>query len=200
MLAKVEGGRRARKARTREVILDVAKRLFEERGYEATTMRDVASAAGIAPGTIFVHFPDKGSLLIEALLDDFARVDPALFETMPEGLENRVMHMVGGALDYWTSRPELSRVMIREMWRVGGEAGARYRAEVRDLVARAAAVLDEAKGREIREDVDTTLVAQSIYDVQTMVLMRHVGDGQLDREAILDEIRRFVRMLTRGIG
>ena len=45
------------KQRTRERLLDVAATLFAERGLAATTTLEVARAAGVSHGTVFVHFP-----------------------------------------------------------------------------------------------------------------------------------------------
>jgi len=49
----------------REAIVDVAVRLFGEKGYNATTMRDIAKAVGILPGSLYAHIDSKETLLIE---------------------------------------------------------------------------------------------------------------------------------------
>ncbi len=51
------------KAVTRERILRAARRLFAEKGYEATTTRDIAQAAEIATGTLFNYFPTKEAIV-----------------------------------------------------------------------------------------------------------------------------------------
>jgi len=51
------------KAATRKTILDAARRLFAENGYEATATRDIARAARIASGTLFNYFPTKEAIL-----------------------------------------------------------------------------------------------------------------------------------------
>ena len=45
------------------LLLDESARLFRERGYEGTTVRDIARAAGILPGSIYAHFATKDELL-----------------------------------------------------------------------------------------------------------------------------------------
>jgi AcrR family transcriptional regulator len=55
--------RERNKRRTRETIARVALELFGERGYEATTLVDVAEAAGVAPSTLHAYFPTKDALL-----------------------------------------------------------------------------------------------------------------------------------------
>ncbi len=51
----------------RESILAEAARLFRERGYQGTTVRDIAAAVGIQPGSLFHHFASKEQLLVEML-------------------------------------------------------------------------------------------------------------------------------------
>lgn len=49
---------------TREKILEAALRLFRKRGFERTTMRDVAKAAGVALGAAYYYFPSKDALVL----------------------------------------------------------------------------------------------------------------------------------------
>ena len=49
--------------RTEQRILDVATELFYEKGYHATTMREVAAGVGIKAGSLYNHFPSKEELL-----------------------------------------------------------------------------------------------------------------------------------------
>jgi len=44
-------------------VLDAAARLFAEKGYSATSMRDIALACGMLPGSLYYHFAAKESLL-----------------------------------------------------------------------------------------------------------------------------------------
>lgn len=47
-----------------ELILLAAARLFAERGYEATSVRDIAAAVGVRPGSIYHHYPSKEDLFV----------------------------------------------------------------------------------------------------------------------------------------
>ncbi|GAA1936298.1 TetR/AcrR family transcriptional regulator [Streptomyces durmitorensis] len=56
--------RAQRRVETQRTIQAHAVRLFTERGYDATTMTDVAEAAGVSPMTVYRHFPTKEDLVL----------------------------------------------------------------------------------------------------------------------------------------
>lgn len=56
-------GRRAKGEQTRQLILETALRLFQERGYAETTMRAIATEAGVAVGNAYYYFDSKEHLI-----------------------------------------------------------------------------------------------------------------------------------------
>ena len=57
------------KQRNRIVILDAARSVFVEIGYDAATVRDIVGRTDLAPGTFYNYFPDKRSVLL-ALVEE----------------------------------------------------------------------------------------------------------------------------------
>jgi AcrR family transcriptional regulator len=63
--ARPEAGRRAQnKEATRDRIVAVALQLFQSKGFDATTTREIARRAGIAEGTVFNYFPTKDDIAL----------------------------------------------------------------------------------------------------------------------------------------
>ena len=73
---------------TRQQILLVAASLFREKGYKATTLRDVAERAGMGAGSLYYHFDSKDAILREVLEVGIATIDEAVraaVASLPEG-------------------------------------------------------------------------------------------------------------------
>lgn len=69
-MASTERRAREREA-TRSLIMDAAREMFAERGYEAVTMRAIAEKIEYTPTAIYHHFRDKEELLAEVCAQDF---------------------------------------------------------------------------------------------------------------------------------
>ena len=109
-------GRRPGDSGTREAIRAAAVRLFAEQGYDRTSMRAVAAAAGVDPKLVAHYFGSKQQLFVSVVELPF---DPAVVGVLedPEG-RRRLTGLIRAA----ASEPEAAR-MVREL--VGREVFAR---------------------------------------------------------------------------
>lgn len=72
---------------TRQAILLAAARIFAARGYEAATIRDIASAVDLLPGSLYHHFASKDALIEELYRAGIDHIIGAVQEAV-EGLDN----------------------------------------------------------------------------------------------------------------
>jgi AcrR family transcriptional regulator len=93
----------------RQAVLDAARELFSELGFERTTMRAVAARAGVDPALIYHYFDDKDGLLFAALQPpaDAATVFAGLAATADRAGEELVRRLIG----LWEERPEIREQM-----------------------------------------------------------------------------------------
>jgi AcrR family transcriptional regulator len=102
----------------REAIVDVAVRLFGERGYNATTMRDIAKAVGILPGSLYAHIDSKETLLIEIVekgIERFLAID-RLLAASEESPEARMRIAIREHIKVVAENPERTLVVFHQ-WR-----------------------------------------------------------------------------------
>jgi AcrR family transcriptional regulator len=71
-------------AETRTRILSSAQRLFARQGYEGTTTRNLAQAAGVAEGTLFRHFANKKAILVEVVTQGWIEILTDLLTELSE--------------------------------------------------------------------------------------------------------------------
>ncbi|ACK66382.1 transcriptional regulator, TetR family [Rippkaea orientalis PCC 8801] len=69
---------------TRSRILQSALRLFAAKGYDGTTTKDLATAAKVAEGTLFRHFPNKKAILIEVATQGWIEILSDLLTELSE--------------------------------------------------------------------------------------------------------------------
>lgn len=106
--------RAAQKLETRQKIRTVAKRLFIEQGFDSATSRQIAQAAGVATGTLFVHFPNKQAMLADILYEDIEYQISEAFRTLPgSGVRAQLSHLASALYAYYLEHLELSRVLIQ---------------------------------------------------------------------------------------
>lgn len=188
--------RKDRKAATRARILSVARDRLEEVGFDATSIRDVAKAAGVAPGTVLLHFADKSDLLHAALFDGLEHVW-ARAKRAPRGrsLELELTAVARAFYTFYAARPTLSRALLRESLFATPPWSQRFAAQVADVHAHVVARGRAARERgELAEGVDLDVLAAAFLSFYYFALLAWV-QGSHD-----DPTRLLRRLLAQHIG
>lgn len=130
----------------REQILDAAQQVLLRRGPDAATMAEVADAASLAKGTVYLYFASKAELLAGLRARYFERLTAVLGDSAsarqgapPPTVAARIEGLVAASYDFALANHELHHVLFHE--RGLGEHGtfARARDAVAELVAAGAA-------------------------------------------------------------
>ena len=152
--------------RTRERILDTAERLFAEKGYEGTTLRDVAAAAGLRIPSLYNHFAGKASLYAAVLERGIAPVLEALSEQVQAARgrpdTDRFIARIFGLL---ARRPDLPRLIQQETLRGGGRLSPILSGWFKPTFAKAEEMLRATPGARRWSDDQIPLLVIALYHV-----------------------------------
>ncbi|WP_226654959.1 TetR/AcrR family transcriptional regulator [Pseudalkalibacillus hwajinpoensis] len=108
----MSGLREQKKQATRKTIMVVAKDLFLEKGYEATSTELVAKKAGIGSGTLFNYFPSKAELLVEVMRAEFSGMEEK------EDMSLEILETAEATVrDYLTKRLEGFSLLEKKLFR-----------------------------------------------------------------------------------
>ncbi len=158
-------GRRERsKLEKLERIRAAARRLFAKRGFANTTTKQIAAAADIGSGTLFLYARTKEDLLVLIFQDEVGRAVDRAFARVPKApLLDQVLHVFNALIAHHAADPALARVFVKELPFVD-EPRHGVAQFVGALYERLGALIEAAKARgEIAADVPSRLLAQNLF-------------------------------------
>jgi len=134
------GLRERSKARRRAAITRAAYELFAERGYDATTVADIAEAAEVSPRTIAMYFPAKQDIAMSRVNDAVASLTAAI-DGRPPG--ETVADTLGRWLLATQTEPEdlEQRMLARRMFAANPQLAALRTARLADAMRGGAVVI-----------------------------------------------------------
>ena len=108
--------------RTRQAIIESAYTLFLEQGYAATSMRQIAEAAGLALGGIYHHFTSKEAIFSELIIDrhPYQQILPIMLKTPADDIETFVRTAARAMVAELGRRPDFIKLMLIEMVEFNG--------------------------------------------------------------------------------
>jgi len=121
----------------RETILDAAVHLFSKHGYTATTMRDIAKAIGVLPGSLYTHIDSKETLLLEIIesgIKKFLSVQK-VFESSIRPADVRMRAAIKAHVAIVAENPERTLVVFHQ-WRFLSEPNRTRAIDMRRRYAR----------------------------------------------------------------
>lgn len=190
--------RRGRPGYDRDGMLDIAVALFIERGYDATSVADLADRLGLTKSALYHHFSAKEEVLAVAL--DRA-LDPleAVLETPAEPGERpveRLERILRAAVDVLVDRLEVVTLLLRV--RGNSETERRAIERRRTFDHRVTALVREAQDAgELRADIDAAVATRLVFGMINSLTEWYRPSGELDAETLADDI---LRVALEGLG
>jgi AcrR family transcriptional regulator len=199
-LSSLRASRRERKKdETRERITRVAVRLFMDRGFDATTVDDIARKADVARGTFFNYFPRKESVLVafadqhldhmEALTAELlARKGPA---------RPKILAFATAMTGRYTDNRDLSRIFVSHLMTRLDDPMHRLPSRGRALLA--SIIAQGQKQGDLRAAMDPDLAASVIQGVALGTLLLWLS-GDAAAFALPEELGRRVSLVLDGLS
>jgi len=195
------GPRSPRTGDKRVRILDAAVRVFAKKGFHATRVSEVAKAAGVADGTIYLYFKSKDELLVSLFEDRVERLLAFLDSELPRLATSseklrRIIVLQLGLLEGERDLAEVVTVIIRQSTKLMKEYAAPKFAAYLDAIARVIAE-GQAAG-ELRADVAPHLAARAIFGALDGIAMTWAL-GKADRGGLVRASQQLAELVLRGL-
>ncbi|MEV6635306.1 TetR/AcrR family transcriptional regulator [Actinoplanes sp. NPDC051470] len=156
--------RRGRPGHDQGAVLTAAMRLFNERGYEATSMGDLAEALGITKSSIYHHVTGKQDLLrmaVDHALDGLQEAASFVLDMEAPAVE-RLETLIRRSVLVLADRLEFVTLLLRVRGNNGVEKEALNRRRVLDALATDLVKQAQADG-DLRADVDPATAAKLLF-------------------------------------
>jgi AcrR family transcriptional regulator len=182
-------GRRGRPGHSLESLLDVAVAVFNERGYEATSMEDLAARLGITNSASYHHVPSKVELLRLALhraLDALFAVTEEPGATTGPAID-RLEHVVRGSVRVLTAELPFVTLLLRVRGNSPVESEALRRRREFDRIVTDLVRAAEEEG-DVRPDVDPAVTSRLLFGTVNSIAEWYRPGRGLDADALADAL------------
>lgn len=155
-------------AGVRARVLDAAVDLFARQGYDATSVAEVVTRAGVAKGGFYHHFASKEALLYEVYGDLIAQQLQAMDEILARGLPaaETLRALIVSLVETTAAKAQQALVFWREMNRLGDERTNEYRLARRRYHDAVRRLVREAQARgEFRTVASPDMITFTVFGV-----------------------------------
>ena len=197
---------RGRPGHSLDSLLDVAVAVFNERGYEATSMDELAARLGVTKSAIYHHVPSKVELLRLALdraLDALFAVTQETGATTGPAID-RLEHVVRGSVRVLAAELPFVTLLLRVRGNTDVERAALQRRREFDRVVTDLVRAAEDEG-DVRTDVDPAVISRLLFGTVNSLTEWYRPGGDLSRRrprrrAGHDHVRRPAHGPDRACG
>ena len=180
---------------TRDDVIAAAGRLFAQRGYHGTSMRDLGKELGLLGSSLYSHVDSKQDLLVEVVREGARLFEDSAQRAMAVDGEARVRlkALIAGHVDVVLDNLDVARTFLNEARMLDPEQRSRvlsardhYEGAFRSVVA--AGVADGS----FKKEVDPKTASIFILSILNAIERWYRPDGPIDRSGLVDQLVDFV--------
>jgi AcrR family transcriptional regulator len=180
---------------TRADVIAAAGRLFAERGYHGTSMRDLGRELGLLGSSLYAHVDSKQDLLVE-VVEEGARLfqESARRAVATEGSPMDQLHsLVAGHIEVLMANRNVSRTFLNEADMLDHEHRARVIAARDEYEQTFRSVISHGvETRAFRPDTDPKMASIFILSILNAVDRWYRPEGELSPDALVERLNAFV--------
>ena len=177
--------RRGRPGYDREQVLAAAVQLFNEQGYDATSVADVAARLGLTKSALYHHFSSKEELLRLALDDALGALEDVLDRTLaqPGTASDHLRDVVRGAVAVLTARQPSVTLLLRVRGNTAVEEEALRRRRAFDQRVTTLVHAAQEDGL-VRGDIDAAVATRLVFGLVNSLVEWYRPDGPVDPDEL----------------
>ncbi len=196
------GLREIKKERARMAILKAARDMFFKRGFDETTIEEIAEEAEVAVGTVYNYFDSKSALILAITADDTSTVLDENFQ-IPEsftGFESVKLY-INTFMENLSIYPKrLLRELMREAWHIDTTLSKGLINQDLTLLDGLTRILRElAVKQKLKSGTDIEHAALAIYGIIITAIMWYAADEDRTSEQMLESLERMLEILFCGL-
>lgn len=198
--ARVPTRRALAKQQTRLKILNAARQLFSEQGYEGATIRDIATAAGMSTGAVFANFTGKSDLFREIMTDDMEALLAIMRDAGQRGgdIEDALLKIFMAGYAFYKTRLQLARAAFSVFWDANGGATLRGLPSSQAFLALFNGPLAAALDRgEFSQEPEVELRSRMLFDTYLSNFPQAIFEGW-SLDTLESRARDQIRVLLAG--
>jgi AcrR family transcriptional regulator len=164
---------------TRNAILESATRLFGSQGYAGTTMRDIAGAVGVLPGSLYTHIDGKEALLREIVESGIDKVLALADATVEAGgsPEKQLNALIRGHVEIIAQDPDRTLVVFHQWRFLSGQELDRIIEKRRRYESVITTMVVEGMSSDFSDDLDRKVAVKSLLGALNWTAEWYRSDG-----------------------
>ncbi|MFI6030166.1 TetR/AcrR family transcriptional regulator [Amycolatopsis magusensis] len=181
--------RRGRPGYDLESLLTVAVKLFNERGYDGTSMEDLSKKLGITKSAIYHHVPSKEEMLrlaVDRALDGLFAVADEVAEADGPAID-RLERLVRGSVEVLVDRLPFVTLLLRVRGNTKVERAALARRREFDRIVTDLVKAAEADG-DVRPDVDPAVTSRLLFGMVNSLIEWYRPRGGASAQELADAL------------
>jgi TetR/AcrR family transcriptional regulator, cholesterol catabolism regulator len=181
---------------SRDDVVRAAGRLFADRGYHGTSMRDLGKELGLLGSSLYSHVSSKQDLLVEVVEEGARLFEESAAKALDSGgtAAARLEALIAGHLDVVVDNIDVARTFLNEARVLDADhrskiidARDHYEEGFRSVIREG---IDDGS---FAEDVDVDISSIFILSILNAIERWYRPEGRLGRDALVAELSRFAR-------